>query len=72
MISNFKIGDQVAVVDETLEGTVVKIKGNTVTINSKGFEYNFEKKEIVKISKQMNEETHFKPIDKLKTETSQL
>lgn len=69
MISNFKIGDQVAVVDETLEGTVVKIKGNTITINSEGFEYNFDKKEIVKISKQMNEEILSKSKDSIDKET---
>lgn len=70
MLTNYNIGDLVAVIDETLEGTIVNVNGNIITINSEGFEYNFDKKEIVKISKKINEEILSKPKDKLKTETS--
>lgn len=46
----FKPGDKIAVLDDALEGKVVAVEGETVTIEtSEGFLLDFHKAEIVKI-----------------------
>ncbi|MBQ0769804.1 MAG: DNA mismatch repair protein MutS [Bizionia sp.] len=46
---NFKKGDKIFVLDEDLSGTIIKIVGNTITIEDvDGFELQFEASEIVK------------------------
>ncbi|GGG50345.1 hypothetical protein GCM10010976_21900 [Bizionia arctica] len=46
----FKIGDKVSVLDEDLTGLVVKILGDTITMEDEnGFEMDFSKKELVLI-----------------------
>jgi len=49
MVSNFKIGDQVAVIDENLTGEVIHINKNMITIEaSDGFVKTFNDYELVK------------------------
>ena len=44
------IGDSVSVLDEDLKGTIIKIVGDTVTIETTdGFELEFFKKELIKV-----------------------
>jgi len=46
---NFQLGDRVSVLDEAIEGTVVKISGSTANIRTAdGFELNFSLSELVK------------------------
>ncbi|MCV6631393.1 MAG: DNA mismatch repair protein MutS [Flavobacteriaceae bacterium] len=50
MTNPFKIGDRVAVLDEDLEGYVLAINGNTVTMETEhGFPMDFDSKELVSI-----------------------
>lgn len=52
MSKNFKIGDKVTVLDEAMDGKVLKIIGNTITIETNdGFELNFEDKELILMGK---------------------
>ncbi|MBN4057934.1 DNA mismatch repair protein MutS [Olleya sp. AH-315-K02] len=47
---NFKIGDSVSVLDEDLTGSIIKILGDTVTIETpEGFEFEFSKNELIKV-----------------------
>ncbi|TVZ59881.1 Smr domain-containing protein [Flavobacteriaceae bacterium MAR_2010_105] len=51
---NFKVGDIVAVLDDNIFGTVIKVTGNTVTVESSdGFEFEFEAHELI-LSKDQN------------------
>ncbi|HLV38990.1 Smr/MutS family protein [Xanthomarina sp.] len=46
----FKIGDKVSVLDENLTGFVIKIDGDTITMEDEnGFDMEFHKKELVQI-----------------------
>ncbi|QDO94781.1 DNA mismatch repair protein MutS [Formosa sediminum] len=46
----FKKGDTVSVLDENMSGTVLKISGSTVSVEtSEGFVLNFESHELIKI-----------------------
>lgn len=46
----FKPGDKIAVLDDTLEGKVISVDGDIVTIEtSEGFRLDFDREEIVKI-----------------------
>jgi len=50
-MSDFKVGDNVSVIDDNIDGTIVEIVLNRVTIEtSDGFEMQFSKSEIVKQS----------------------
>ena len=52
MSKNFKIGDKVTVLDDAMDGKVLKIDGSKITIESNdGFELNFEDKELILIGK---------------------
>jgi len=43
------VGDLVAVLDEDLKGTIIKIVGNTITIETdEGFEFSFSENELIK------------------------
>lgn len=47
---NLTVGDKVTVVDEAISGTVLKIEGNTVFIETNdGFLLDFQEKELLKI-----------------------
>ena len=51
----YKIGDKIAVLDDDLSGTIIKIKSNTITIETlDGFELDFEPNEIVKLSNDLS------------------
>ncbi len=46
----FNIGDKISVLDDNMDGIVLKIIGNTITIESTdGFELNFQSSELIKI-----------------------
>ena len=46
-----KIGDKVETIDDAIKGSVIKIDGNTVIIESEdGFEFEFAKSELIKIN----------------------
>lgn len=50
----FKVGDTVTVLDDDISGTVIKVAGNTITIESSdGFEFEFEAHELI-LSKDQN------------------
>lgn len=52
---NFKVGDKVAVLDEAISGTVSKIEGNTVFIESEdGFLLDFQTRELLKLDAKDN------------------
>ena len=52
MSKNFKIGDKVTVLDEAMDGKILKIDGSKITIESNdGFELNFEERELILIGK---------------------
>ena len=52
---NFKVGDEVTVLDEDLSGIVKAIKQGTVTIETKdGFDLEFSESEIIKINSSTN------------------
>ena len=47
-MKNFKVGDQVAVLDDDLKGVVTKVAGQTITIETdEGFELNYEMNELI-------------------------
>lgn len=55
----FKIGDQVAVLDDAIEGVVQQITGNNITIlTSEGFELDFQAKELISINKDISIESN--------------
>ncbi|MBC7640838.1 MAG: DNA mismatch repair protein MutS, partial [Flavobacterium sp.] len=46
----FSIGDKISVLDDNIDGIVLKIHGNQVTIETnEGFELNFFTNELIKI-----------------------
>lgn len=46
----FKVGDSVLVLDEDFSGTIKKIKGNTISVETKdGFLLEFQSEELVKV-----------------------
>ena len=46
----FNIGDKISVLDDNIDGKIINIDGNTVTIEStEGFELTFKSNEIIKI-----------------------
>ena len=48
----FTIGDQIAVLDDDINGVVIRIEGATIIIeDTDGFEMSFDESEIVKIAK---------------------
>ena len=48
--NNFKIGEKVAVLDETIIGEITLITNSTITIKDEnGFFYKYQNKELVKI-----------------------
>lgn len=45
---NFKVGDKVSVLDDNISGTITKISGNTIVVESfDGFEFEFEAHELM-------------------------
>jgi len=47
-----KIGDKVSVLDDTIDGEVIKISGNNITIETTdGFEMYFKEKDLIKTGK---------------------
>ena len=58
-----QIGNKVAVLDDVIKGKVIAVNGDLITIESNdGMQFNFEKKELVKIDKQ-HELTKFTDIN---------
>ena len=50
-----KIGDKVSHINNNLEGKVINIYGNQITFLSKdGFEYSYDKKQLVLIGEELN------------------
>ncbi len=68
----FKNGDKVAVLDDAINGKVVKVNGNVITIDTEdGFELNFNQSELILIQSSgelMNSiaQTNFKSVAKEK------
>jgi 23S rRNA U2552 (ribose-2'-O)-methylase RlmE/FtsJ len=59
----FKIGDNVAVLDDVIKGKVIAIKDNTVSIESTdGFSFDFFEKELVLIKENQAELSKFSDI----------
>ncbi|MFK8297738.1 Smr/MutS family protein [Capnocytophaga cynodegmi] len=55
-----KIGDLVEVIDDTIQGKIVKIKESKITILTRdGFELSFGRSEIVKVKKENNLNINF-------------
>jgi dsDNA-specific endonuclease/ATPase MutS2 len=45
---NFKVGDRVSVVDDNISGTITKLSGNSIIVESSdGFEFEFEAHELM-------------------------
>jgi hypothetical protein len=60
MISEFNIGDAVAVLDDVIEGYIVSIKKSFVKIETKdGFDLEFEPHELVKIDSDLSVQNLF-------------
>jgi len=58
---NFKVGDKVTVLDDNISGTVIKISGTTITLESKeGFEFEFEAYELMLSNDQKISTSFFK------------
>ncbi|GIJ95061.1 hypothetical protein CAPN002_22790 [Capnocytophaga stomatis] len=59
-----KIGDLVEVIDDTIQGKIVKINKDKITILTReGFELSFDKSEVVKIEKGNNLKINFFDLD---------
>lgn len=59
-----KIGDLVEVIDDTIQGKIVKINKDKITILTReGFELSFDKSEVVKIEKENNLKINFFDLD---------
>ncbi|MDO4781869.1 MAG: DNA mismatch repair protein MutS [Capnocytophaga felis] len=59
-----EIGDLVEVIDDTIQGKIVKINKNKITILTReGFELSFDKSEVVKIEKENNLKINFFDLD---------
>jgi|TARA_B110000483_G_scaffold99562_1_gene122106 hypothetical protein len=54
----FNIGDKVKVLNETLEGEIVKIDNDIIHVDCDGFDYPFNETELIKIGE--NNSIHFK------------
>lgn len=54
MKNSINIGDFVAVIDDVLEGFVVKISQNSVTIDIDGFMYDYNRSDLVRIEKHLD------------------
>ncbi len=60
----FQIGDNVAVLDDVLKGTVVTIDRNSIAIeDASGMQYHFSDKELVKIETDQHEMSKYSDID---------
>lgn len=59
-----EIGDKVAVLDDVFKGKVIKINGDTISVEtSDGMIFNFSKSELVKIEKEQRELSKFSDIN---------
>ena len=53
MMNNFEIGDKVSVIDDAIDGVVLKINNNEITITTNDdFVLTYKKEELVKINKE--------------------
>ena len=62
-----EIGDFVSVIDDVHTGVVIKISQNTFTIDIDGFLYDYDRRDLVKIEKYLDNEHMNVPKD-FKTE----
>tara|TARA_R110001592_G_scaffold256234_1_gene519951 strand:+ start:1851 stop:2396 length:546 start_codon:yes stop_codon:yes gene_type:complete len=59
-----EIGDKVAVLDDVFKGKVIKINGDSISVEtSDGMIFNFSKSELVKIEKEQRELSKFSDIN---------
>ena len=55
----FKVGDKVSVLDDNISGIIIKISGNSITVESSdGFEFEFEAHELI-LSKEQSMSSGF-------------
>ena len=54
MGENFKIGDFVSVIDDVHQGIVIKISHDILTIEIDGFNYDYNRSDLVKIEKDLD------------------
>ena len=60
----FEIGNEVAVLDDTLKGIVIQIQGETIDIqDTEGMVYQFQAEELVLIGKSQHELSKFSDIN---------
>jgi dsDNA-specific endonuclease/ATPase MutS2 len=60
-----QLGDRVAVIDDTLEGIITKIKGDQITfLSDDGFDYTFSKNQLALMPKDFNPSNIKPPVSK--------